>query len=665
MAGREREYATVVIVALLVIASGSVTSVGGGQPNAADPEGDATGLVVDELLTRFAAGEEADAVYVDRSGDAVFRYGNDHAVTAIPIQGRLGMEAGTGLAHASYAGDLERVTLHGQEADANATLWATPASITGTADVVLDDPTDVESLSADLRRTRTDETNAATVGLTAAVTNDTRRYAAIETQGRLETTATTISASGSLRTRVANGTDTDAAPPSPDERREVTITERDGAIRLEASERRTVGEWERERWATEADARRSLESRYGELAIALGGQADLSLDSYAYENDSERDAVELEYTVSFTDVEDGLAERLTRELRNSSAVDLDEHEARVIADRLATATLEEVSVTVVRRGPETELEWDVELSGTDEIVLGIAEIAGANERVSEAQVDPYGAVETDLEAQRAANLVTETTWNASLEHDRAANRTVVDVVADADARNWRAYSAEREARALGPIPRTTGTVTAELADGDIEASAEYETSREEIGPIGIEELLRFSGRDVGPRIEVAIGLLTDTEFEVARANAAVDDGSVAIESAASFDDVSFETVAGDGDVRGVHAATTNERTNVYVTAESAFETEPTDRGIRDHYRVGPATDVYGPGEWDREFPSLDSDAVRGFLEIGDDEATAEDRTAAAVVPPMTVAIGAVVLGTIAAGGVLWLSGHRGGPRRRE
>lgn len=654
-----REHASVLVVVLLVIASGGATYAGGQPTATVGSEYDTAEPAIDELLTRFDAGGEADAVYVDRSGDAVFRYENEHAVTAaVPIDGELGADAGTGLVHARYAGDLERITLQGREATGNATMRATPESVVSSGSLVVD-VDDVESLSADLRRTRSAEDSSASLDLAATLANETRLYESVETKGTLETTATTVSASGSIRTTVpGNGT---GGPIALDERRNLTVTETGGTVRLEASERRTVGEWERDRWETEADARRSLENRYDRLAIGLGGEASLSLESYAFDDDGDRETVELTYTVAFTDVKDGLADRVTRELAETADLDLDEHESRVLADRLATASIEEISVDVAQRGLETDLEWDVELRDTDGPVLGVAEITGSNDRLADAWADRYDAIRADLEAQRAAGLVRRTAWNASIDHDRAAGRTTVDAVADSTVENWQRYGAAREERGLGPVPTVTATLTGSRVDDGVEARYEYETDRGGVGTASFEQLLRFVDGDLGPTIDVAVAPLADASFEVARVDAGIDDGTVELESAAAFDGVTtLEGGPGAADATAVHAVTGDERTDVYVTSPAAFDSDASDEEIRSHARVGPSTGVYGPGEWDREFPSVDSDAVRSFLGVDGDP---EERDAAGSSEPML--LGGVVFAALVAGGLCWLSVRRVVGRRRD
>ncbi|ADB61944.1 hypothetical protein Htur_3079 [Haloterrigena turkmenica DSM 5511] len=648
----DREYASVIVVALLMVASGGVTYAGG-QPAAVGSEYDTAEPVVDELLTRFDAGGEADAVYVDGSGDAVFYYENDHAVTAaVPIEGELGADAGTGLVRALYAGDLERITVQDRAATGNATMEATPESVTSSGTLAVDER-DVESYSVDGQRTQTAETSSRSLTLETTLANETRLYESVETEGTLETTATTVSASGSVRTRVSddrNGTD---GPIALDERRNLTVTETNGTVRLEASERRTVGTWERDRWETEADARRSLENRYDRLAIGLGGEASLSLESYAFDNASDRETVEVAYTVAFTDVKDGLADRVVREFQTTADLELDEHESRVLSDRLAAASIEEVSVDGVQRGLETDLEWTAELRGTDGLVLGLAEIAGSNDRLADAWADRYDAVRADLEAQRGAGLVRRTEWNASIDHDRAAGQTTVDIAAESNAENWRRYVAEREDRGLGPVPETTATLTGTQSEAGLETRYEYETDRGGVGTASFEQLLRLADDDLGSTIDVAVAPLTDASFEVARIDATVDDGTVELESAAAFDGApSLEGASGETSA-AIHAVTEGERTEIYVTSPSAFGGDASTDEVRAHARVGPATDVYGPGEWDREFPSVDADAARSFLEVDDDS---ENRDGAG--SSGTMLLGGVVLAALVAGGLCWISRRR-------
>ena len=657
-----REYVGVAFVALLVIASGGATYAdGGGQPSVtATTDVDATESVVDDPITRFTSGDVADEVYVDRDGDAVFRYETDHGSPAvIPVRGELGVEAGTGLVHARYASDLTRVTVHDQDVTGTATTWARPASITATGEAVLEDPDGVQSVSADLRSVRSAETESASLELAGTVTNDTRPDTELETAGEIEITSSTVSTSGTVRTTVPDDRTGDDGPIALDERRTVTITETDGTIGLEATETRTVGEWERDRWETEADARASLENQYDELAILLGGDATIDLESYAFEADGDRETVELEYTVALEDVREGLAEHLAAELEATADIELDEHEARVIADRLAATSIEEITVDVDRRGLETTLEWDVEVHDTDELMLGLVEIAGSTDDGDSAWAGQYDEVQAALEAQEAADLVRETTWEGTVEHD--GELTTVDAVVESDAANWTRYTTEREERGIDPVPDpTTATLTAETIDDDLAVEYEYETSTDGPGAAAFEGAVVDGS--FGPATDVAGVPITDAAFDVARVDARVDEEGVEVESAAVLEDATtIGDVSGD-DVTAIHVETSSDRTTVYVTTEAFVDANTTVGEIRTDPRVGPATHVYGPDEWDREFPSIDADAVRSFLEVDVDD---EREESPAVVPPITVLAGGVGLAVVVSAVVLWFPWRRVVDRDRD
>lgn len=649
-----RRYASVVLVVLLVLSSGGMAYAGGQADVAAIADTDGTtGPVTDELVTQLDDGGEADDVYVDRSGDAVFRYEDDHDVTGVPIAGELGVDAGTGLVHALYTGDLERVTLSDRDVRGNATTWATAESVTSTGAVVVDDPDDVRSLSADLHHVRTAETESSSLDVDATVTNDTQPYETVETEGALETTATTIETEGTMQTTVSN--DGNEGSAVLDAQRELTLTETEGTIHLQVSETRTVGEWERERWASESDARASLENQYDEVAIPLGGDASLTLESYAFEDDGSSGTLELAYTVTFEDVREGLADALTRELRDDT--DLDEHEARVIADRFVTTSIEEVRVNATQRGLETDLEWDIELYDTGTLRLGLVEIARSSDRVADSWAGRYEEAETALEAEQEAQLRRQTSWNSSVVHDPDTERTSVDTVVESSAENWERYGTARADRGMDPVPETRASLAAAYADGDLETQYDYETETGGAGTAALEQALRFGASDLGPMIDVAIAAIDD-EIRVTRIDTTVDDGTVAFESAAALaDGTSLESAATrSGETTAIHAVTASDRTDVYVTIEAAFDGGPTADEIRDHPRVGSETTVYEPGEWDRDLPSIDVADVETFLEVTD--RTTESSTDSTAVPPVPALVGGVGVVALVVSSLFWLPWRR-------
>ncbi len=621
MFGKKQMFA--LLLALLLVTSTGVVAVGA----SAGPLGSSTQAQTGEQ-TDVGDVDEADDVYVEENGDAILVYEEDHdGDDADALAGEFGLETQSGLMHVLYSGTFDEFEDFDQDelgVAGDLSVEMTPESVASSGDLTTNTTDDLENLEATVENTRTRTTASSSADVTATVATD-ENAPAVESatvDAETKTTASRFETSGSASASLPADS---VAARGVGERLEVTITETDGTYDLEVSEQTTVFDWERDSWDTRADAEASLESRYTGVAMGLGGTADVSLEGYDFEEGDSEHAVSLEYTVTFQDVKDQLASQLAQQLATDSEFDLDEHEAQSIADRIAALEVDRIHYSLDASGTDLSSEWDVAIDNYDELVLGFVEIAESVDDLDDDLADQYDEIGETIDAQSEADLVRTSSWNLSI--DVADGQTTYAFTGQSDADNWEAYVTELEDRGLEQyVGETSYEFDAQTVDDELEVNYDYESSQDEMLDRALDQLVQSAERDGGVDEDVVetVENVRDSEFQVAKLSASVDEESFEVRSAAMFDDLSaLEGVPIETDdnltVTAVHGETDDGTTATYVTVEEFVGEDASESQIREHDRVGEETEVHEPGEWDREFPSIDEQAVQSYLAVTDDE----------------------------------------------
>ncbi|MFC4248674.1 hypothetical protein ACFOZ7_17375 [Natribaculum luteum] len=650
MFGKKQIFA--LLLALLLVTSAGVVAVGA----TADPLGSSTQAQTGEQ-TDVDDVDDVDEVYVEENGDAILVYeeAHDDADDADALAGEFGLETQSGLMHVLYSGtfdEFEDVDQDELGVAGDLSVKMTPESITSSGDLTTNTTDDVENLEATVEntRTRTTASSSADVTVSVATAENAPAVGSATVDAETKTTASTFTSAGSVSASLPADS---VAAQGAGEHLEVTITETDGTYDLEVVEQTTVFDWERDSWDTRADAEASLESRYAGVAMGLGGTADVSLEEYDFEEGDSEHAVSLEYTVTFQDVKDQLASQLAQQLATNSEFDLDEHEAQSIADRIAALEVDRIHYSLDASGTDLSSEWDVAIDNYDELVLGFVEIAESVDDLDDDLADQYDEIGETIDAQNEADLVRTSSWNLSI--DVEEDRTTYAFTGQSDADNWEAYVTELEDRGLEQyVGETTYEFDAQTVDDELEISYDYESSQDEMLDRALDQLIQSAEQDgdVDEDVVETVENVRNSEFEVAKLSASVDEESFEVRSAAMFDNLAaLEGVPIETDdnltVTAVHGETDDGTTTTYVTVEEFVGEDASESQIREHDRVGEETAVHEPGEWDREFPSIDDEAVQSYLGVADDGSLLPVDT------PVAVALLAVIALVAAGAGVFY------------
>ncbi len=587
---------------------------------------------------------EADEVYVLDDGDAVLVYEESHEddPDADAVAGEFGIETQAGLMHTLYSADFSEMD---DEDDpgvtGDMTMFMTPEMIGSSGDFTFsdeDDEFDEFDASVDVEQSPDDSYADMSLSTVIEEENFVEEETVYEVDASSETTATSLSTTGSMTIESAEETEVEM-----DESMSVTLTQDGDTYDLSVDETRTVTDHTAPEWETEADAQEALEREYQAIAMNLGGDFDLSLEAHDF--DDATNEVDLEYEVTFDGVQDQLAEMIAMELQQDPELQLDPDEAQAMADRLVSLEIEEAHVSAEMTGSDVDAEWNVELDNYDEVVLGVVEIAEAIDEVDDEMADQFDEVRDMLEAQADADLVQTNEFELAM--TERPEETELDMAYSADADNWAAYVDELEDRGVDQFAADVQFDLDAETDGDeLTLSYDYESSEEAMLERALEEMETVIEQDpmVDDEMAEPIEQFRNAEFELARTDMEITEESVEFEAAMSFDDmtelegVPFET--DDGlTVTSIHAETDDATTTMYLTVEDYVSEDADEDEVREHETAGDETEIH-IDDWDREFPSIDEDAVESYLE----EATADDDDSSLLVIAGAAVGGIAVLG---------------------
>lgn len=610
------------LVGILLVASLGTVGVTGAS-------GGTDELVPDEILEEIEEAADAESVYVSDDGDAVLTYDVPHEAsqTGTTLEGQFGLDTDPGAAYTHYTGAVDE---DDRGVTGELSMHSDRDRVSSVGDVLIEDPAPITDLEAAIDVAQTDTESTSNGDVQATVAEHDPDYDALETTGELEATSETITSSGTLS--LSEG-DIDGVPAGTDSL-EATVVEREDGYSLEVSERRVIEDWETDRWETRDDAGESLENRYSSIAVGLGGTADGEIESYDYVDgdqnaDGDQHIVQYEYHVEYAGVTDEVAAAAVSLVQQQAETDLDETEARAMADRLAEAHVEELHFTVDRDGEETDIEWDLEADAHDELVLGTVELADSIESVDDDLADRFDDVSETLEVRAETDLKQTTSWDVTAE--RADDLTTVDATWESDSENWEDHASTLEERDLEALtPDRTATFSAESTEDGLEVVYDSETqengilewSPDGLGDVGTVLGAEFGLEDVGVNTDDVVPMSSVDELvqtaELAKTDLTIDDGTYELEGAAADPEGTLESVpigSEDGlTASELHVDTEDGSSTVYVVADGYTGADPTEAEIRDREQVGSETTVYMPGEANPDVPEIDHDRVETLLE---------------------------------------------------
>jgi hypothetical protein len=360
------------------------------------------------------------------------------------------------------------------------------------------------------------------------------------------------------------------------------------------------------------------------VAQSLGGTADVTLESYSFQEATSQSQARLDiaFTVEFTGIDEGLAQEVTRSLQDAEDVDLTGEEARAVGDAVAELRIEEVGGEFSQDTSSVSGSFVARLSNYEPALRGAITVFGnvetdgeAGEFDLEAQVEQF---EQRLDARRAADL--EETYTFDVQVD-ASQQGSTSATADVQYRteNWADYRQELADRGLEPADLVY-EFHARTEGKEVTASGSIEVEKEELLRETTNRFLNTSNTTLDEDEQRFVEAFKEAEFRTARFDVRVEEDTVELEAGAAFEDLAAfrDAVRASDEGFDLQIASVTGRTNdgqveTYVLAKGAVGEDANESEVRELEAVGDDTTVHMPGTYNRTFPEPDVERAYDYL----------------------------------------------------
>lgn len=564
--------------------------------------------------------DPADAIYVRENGSAVLVY--NQTTDETDEYGDVGSETPTNV---EYGADISSnlfylLVTEPVEGETNATgqasLLLQQSNVSGNGQLSVDQPDSLSSLAFQLNGETTAENAASNMSLNATFdgeeTSGSEQFESASTTGNVTVTGSDYTAYADFDAQFDGGLST-----TPSTAESYELTEDDGSYTVDVERDTTLSFFEAEDYATRAQARDTIERQFQSAAVSFGGTADVTIERYDYSNETNR--LDIAYTVEYTGVESGVTELLAQQIATSEDIDIDGERAEELTTQMRNLQIDRVAASYEVNSGSASGDVAVELRNYDDVLLPALEIAqAADEEELEAQgLQNIDEVADRIEAQQASELEQQVSWSATVDKP-SARQIAVTAEADYTTDNWGAYVSELESRDIETYEtsyevnatttdddrvRTTGTFT---VDGDV--YSEY-----------ADQLMAASAEDEESQRYLTAFLQADPQR--GKVNVSVDEENVRVEVGAQFNNLSAlrdafaenETVPAG--MTSVVGRTEGNTTTTYVRVQNAVGADASESDVRALSFVDEDTTVHMPGDWDREFPTMDTERAASFLGV--------------------------------------------------
>lgn len=601
-----RPIAVVLVALMLVVVPASAAATTTQSPATADatPE-EPTANLNQASVNNSTDVDPADTVYVTENGDAILVYREESNETT---RLELGMDMSEGLMHMLVTDELDSEVTGTAQAAIGQSEFLANGSMTAPK------PEELRSLDADAEVTRTSSEATSSLTLDAVVESEdstTTQAGTISTEGQLRSTASSFDFSGS-----ASVSGTSSAGAMGPMEHSVSITETETGYTVDVAQDYEVSYYARQQWDTRENATRTLEMQYGLIADQLGGESEVTIDAYDFTQSGENTyRLDIEYTIEYRDIHEAVTRQLTQSLAEAENLTLSQSEARDISERVQELEVERVSGSVTAGEGQMTADWDVQFENFDTVALALLDLAESTEEMPDSTQEQLDRVRTQLEAAQESELTQTASWQGELEAGSDGTATV-SFQARSEAENWAEYVSALEERGIN---RTSYQLRLSATTTDGEVTADLEVTIED------EELLAqlFSpaatGSDAPDELSEAARTFRQADFERAKMDVSAEDGQLRVEAGAKFANASafgdlMEETYGHT-VQSVVSRPDDGSQVTYVRVEGLVDGSATESDVRSLDVANESTTIKLPGEWDREFPAMDSTSAAEFLGV--------------------------------------------------
>ncbi|MDS0473846.1 hypothetical protein [Natrinema sp. 1APR25-10V2] len=613
-----RAFLVVLLVAAVGVATIGLPAVYGGATTTATAAEPSPNVESYESVSQAESSlGPADDVYLRDDGSAVLQYEDDTDVDKLDI----GADVSKGLVHMLVVDNVSEQDAEYEEASFSAVL--DQSGLSGDGSLVMEQPDSLKDLSVDVSGEVSEEANQ--FDATASGTFESQAAAmTASSDGTVTATAERLETSGSVS--VDGGM---AAGTGGNMQMDVSLEDTQSGYVLDVSQNQPVSDWSASKWETREQAKRTLQQQYGNLATGLGGSSEITISNYNFEERSTgQHRLEIDFTVTYSGIDSGIERQLATQLASDPTTGLSQSEASEIASSVTELEIETLEFAVDSSSGSMEATWDVAIANYDELTLAMVDLAEASSTTSGVAQEDLENARAAIEAQQAANLESTLQWDVSIEQTSDQEMTL-DAEVTGDTTNWGSYIDELESRDVEPPKDVTFSMTAETNDGELELDAKFELEAEDLASQAVKSWAQSmqgspTGTTMSSDANQFITALSESELEVARVDANLGDGTVRVEGGAKFENMSkiTNTISDTVAISGVSSEMNDGTASMYVYVDSMGDVDTasaTKADIEHLGVVGAETTVHAAGEWDREFPSVDTEAMNNYLEGGSEE----------------------------------------------
>lgn len=561
--------------------------------------------------------DPADEIYIRDNGSAVLVYNesDDDGESDTQTDIEYGADISSNLFYFLAGEEIDEET----DAEGQASVLLTQSNISGNGQLSFDQPEELSTLSFQAVGETTDQNAASNMSLDATFDSEdaggNQAFESATTTGNVTATGEEYNANATFDMQFEE-------PPAGTEPASFSfvLTEDGGDYTLDVERNETLSTYETEDWSTREQAQETLERQYVSTASEFDGNATVSIDRYEFADES-RDSARLDiaYTVEYTGIEGPVTEALAENISQSEAVDMDEQRAEELTTRMRNLSIERVAMSYEIDDESASASFEADIDNYDDVVLAAAEFAEASEteEFDGSEFEGLDDLTARVESQQAADLTQQTTWSATVD-EPSPGQVSVSAEANYTTENWDDYVTELNSRGVETYNTSYAASAETTADDRINMTASLTVDGDLFEAVSSQVLNASEAEDDETPYVVSF---LQADLQRGQVNVSSDDRTVRVEMGAQFSNLSAfrDSLADNGTVpaglTGVVGRTENGTTTTYVAVDGAVGADAAESDVRALAYVGDETTVHMPGEWDREFPSMDTDRAASFLGV--------------------------------------------------
>lgn len=571
--------------------------------------------------------EPAEDAYVTADGDVVllYDYAADGEVPDKEVSGHAGVDVPAGLAHVDVAKSVD------SNVTGNLTLTADRESVSADGRLAAPRPDALDSLQFEYVARQNDSDSAASMDLDASVSlSGQAGFLALlkkaEANGFVTSGPTSLDSNGSFVVESVIGMQTQR-------QHHFVLTESAGDYELDAEESFPVPQFAAGDWANASAAESTLQERYCEPFEATDASCSVAVGSFARSDGQ----ITVEYTATMDGVDEAVSNAIVEGLTGPET-NVSQDAAEGIADHVGNVTLSRVEAEFDVSGTSATFTWNVSMDDSDDLALAYADLLEQFETSVESGMAAPGGPETamfggpfgsspgeladrltaQIRAQRAAGFGGTTTWNAVL--TTSGRSADLEASLDSTTTNWADYVTELEARGVN-ASGASETVLEARTDGDqVILTGSVDAQSEDMFERGLAAYERSVTRmaDRPGKVSEAFDTVRQANFTRARMDVTLTTDEFAMEGAVAVENGSALVAELPDPLSKLSSSYTDfDDLRTTVRLENAVSDPSDPDEVRALPFVGENTTVHRPGDWNRNFESMDTRRVRSYLGLAD------------------------------------------------